>query len=189
MSTDQENSLRAGAALVDITPDSGTHLSGSGAGQHRPAQSILDPLHARAIAFEANGKQVCVLALDLCIITEAFTDAVRREASGRFGLDPAALMVHAVQSHSAPSCGPFMLDPDFPLHVTSGTEFLFGSESSTSCLRERGRGLGFAHLVSRIAVVAQEGLTTTVPFTVRFPRGVGSWPLQTLRDLVPPPVT
>ncbi|MBB14037.1 hypothetical protein CMK22_02140 [Candidatus Poribacteria bacterium] len=34
--------LWAGAALVDITPSVGTHLSGSGCGEHHPAISILD---------------------------------------------------------------------------------------------------------------------------------------------------
>jgi len=130
--------FRAGGALVDITPKAGTHLSGSGAGEHRPAQSVLDPLYARAAAFELNGTRLCLLGLDLCIITEQFTDAVRTAASARFGLGPEAVMLHAVQTHSAPSCGPFMLDPDFPLAVTPDTEYLFGSESGyTTIVVER----------------------------------------------------
>ena len=124
-----ENGFRAGGALVDITPKAGTHLAGSGAGEHRPAQSVLDPLYARAAVFEAQGRRVCILAVDLCIITERFTAAVREAASAQFGIVPEAMIVHAVQTHSAPSCGPFMLDPDFPLAVTPDTEYLFGSES------------------------------------------------------------
>ena len=39
--------------MVDITPPAGTHLSGSGMGEHRPAESVLDPLYARAAVFES----------------------------------------------------------------------------------------------------------------------------------------
>ena len=56
--------LRAGAALVDITPSVGTHLSGSGCGEHRPAISILDPLFAKAIVFEPEDKHTCIITLN-----------------------------------------------------------------------------------------------------------------------------
>ena len=129
MSNHAAGSFRVGSACVDITPQAGTHLAGSGAGEHRPAQSVLHPLFARAAIFEADGKRLCVLGLDLCIATEQFADAVRRAASERFALQPEAVMIHAVQTHSAPSVGPFMLDPDFPLELTPEDEYLCGSES------------------------------------------------------------
>ncbi len=122
--------LRAGAAMVDITPKAGTHLSGSGAGVHRPAQSVLDPLYAKAAVFECGDRKLCLLALDLCIITEEFTARIREAAADRFGFDPEAVMVHAIQTHSAPSCGRFMLDRDFPLETSPETEYLTGSESA-----------------------------------------------------------
>ena len=52
----ESNQLSAGAAMVDITPPAGTHLAGSGAGDHRPAQSVIEPLYAKAIVFEAGGR-------------------------------------------------------------------------------------------------------------------------------------
>ena len=52
--------LHAGAAMIDITPPPGTHLAGSGAGEHRPAQSVMDPLYAKAIAFAAGGQRVVI---------------------------------------------------------------------------------------------------------------------------------
>ena len=63
------DSLRAGAALVEITPASGTHLAGSGAGEHRPAQSVMDPLYASALACESGGRRICMVILDLTIVT------------------------------------------------------------------------------------------------------------------------
>jgi len=121
--------LCAGAAQVDITPCAGTHLSGSGMGNHRPAESVLDPLYARAVVFALGDRKVCLLALDLCIVGEEFTEQVRRGVE-HLGFEPDAVMVHSIQSHSAPSAGVYMLDPDFPLEVTPETEYLGGSESA-----------------------------------------------------------
>ena len=56
--------LWAGAALVDITPSVGTHLSGSGCGEHHPAISILDPLFAKAIVFEPEDQHTCIITLN-----------------------------------------------------------------------------------------------------------------------------
>lgn len=127
--TGKKGLLQAGAATVDITPEAGTHLAGSGMGDRRPAQSVLDPLYARAAVFELNGRKLCILAMDLCIITEQFTARIRRVAKTKFGFEPEAVMVHAIQTHSAPSCGCFMLDPDFPLRTTPSTEYLWGMET------------------------------------------------------------
>ncbi len=120
--------LRAGAALVDITPPAGTHLSGSGCGEHRPAQSVLDPLFAKAIVFEAAGRKLCIVTLDVTIITSEYTSRIRAGIAEKTGIAPDAIMVHAIQTHSAPSVGYFMLDQDFPLETTAETEYLRGAE-------------------------------------------------------------
>ncbi|MGC9320171.1 MAG: hypothetical protein ACP5KN_19215, partial [Armatimonadota bacterium] len=105
--------LRAGAAQVDITPEAGTHLAGA-VGYYRPARLALDPLHARALVLETCEARLCILALDVTIITEEWTAFIRDRAQSVFGLEPDAVMVHATQTHSAPPVGHFMLDPDFP---------------------------------------------------------------------------
>lgn len=122
--------LRAGTAMVEITPKAGTHLGGSGMGEHRPAQSVLDPLYAKALVLEAGGKRVCLVALDLVIIAEDWVNQVRNTAAERFGLDPEGIVVHAIQTHSAPSLGHFMLDPDFPLDLPPEKEFMRGGETA-----------------------------------------------------------
>ena len=122
------NSLRAGAAMVEITPASGTHLAGSGAGEHRPAQSVMDPLYARALACESGGRRICMVILDLTIVTGDYTSQIRGEIGARTGLAPEAIMIQATQTHSAPSLGHFMLDPDFPLQTTPQNEYLRGAE-------------------------------------------------------------
>ena len=152
MSDQTVASFRAGAASVDITPEAGTHLAGSGAGEHRPAQSVLHRLFARAAVFEADGTRLCILGLDLCIVTEQFTNVVRQAAEERFALEPGALIVHAVQTHSAPSVGPFMLDPDFPLDLTPEDEYLCGSESGYT-----------AHVVERSLQAIGQAIAALTP--------------------------
>jgi neutral ceramidase len=120
--------LRAGAGCVDITPPLGTHLSGSEMGNRRPAREVLDPLQAKAIVFEADGKRACIVTLDITIITGEYTERIRQGISARLGIPPEAIMVHAIQTHSAPSLGYFMLDQDFPLVTTPETEYLRGAE-------------------------------------------------------------
>lgn len=67
----EKGTIQAGVAKVDITPPAGSHLSGSGCGEHRPAQTVLDPLYAKSIVFEASGRRLGIVTLDVTIITGA----------------------------------------------------------------------------------------------------------------------
>ncbi len=130
MDTRKSAPLRAGAATVDITPAAGTHLAGSGAGEHRPAQSVIDPLFAKAVVFESGERRLCVITLDVTIVTGDYSARIRRGIAARTGIDPDAIMVHAIQTHSAPSLGHFMLDADFPLQISAGNEYIWGAEAA-----------------------------------------------------------
>ena len=72
--------LRAGSAAVDITPPLGTHLAGDGAGVHRPAKKILDPLMARSVVLECGGRKMAVVALDVICVTDRYTALIREAA-------------------------------------------------------------------------------------------------------------
>lgn len=120
--------LQVGAAQADITPRAGTHLAGSGAGHHRPAEIVLDPLSAKAVVLEAGGKKVCLLSLDVTIVTREWTERIRRAAQ-QLDFEPEAVMVHATQTHSAPPLGHFMFDPDFP-DLPPDIEYLRGGETA-----------------------------------------------------------
>ena len=113
MTAQSTTPLLAGAAQVDITPQGPVHLSGD-VGRYRPARFIAEPLFARAIVLESAGRRLCLLTLDVTIVTAPWTARIRAAARDQFGLDPDALMVHATQTHSAPSIGHFMVDEDFP---------------------------------------------------------------------------
>jgi hypothetical protein len=132
--------MNVGAAMTDITPKAGTHLAGD-VGGYRPCQSVLDPLHAKAVVFESNGKQLCFLSLDVTIITKEYTDRIREGAAKRFGFDPDAIMLHATQTHSAPSVGHFMVDEEWP-PVPKDREFV------------RGGDIAFAEMASERAIAA-----------------------------------
>ena len=104
--------LRAGAAQVDISPEAGIHIAGA-VNVYRPATFVLDPIYAKALFVQSlevatPPRTICIVALDLVIITDQYVRAIRSFAE-RFGLEPDAVLVHAVQNHSGPALGHFML--------------------------------------------------------------------------------
>jgi len=108
--------LFAGSAIADITPAMGIQIDGD-IGRLRPVEEIRDPLFARALVLESDGRRCCLLSLDLCGVSTELTQRIRREASQRFGIGSDAVMVHAVQNHAAPalSVSDYMLSEGFPL--------------------------------------------------------------------------
>jgi hypothetical protein len=120
--------LRAGAAAVDITPPLGTHLAGA-VGTYRPAQSVLEPTFARALVVESGDRRLCLVALDVCIVTAEYSSQIRDAAAGLVGCGRGAVLVCATQTHSAPTLGHIMVDPDFPA-LPPEFEFLRGGEAA-----------------------------------------------------------
>ncbi|NPV48124.1 MAG: hypothetical protein HPY69_14310 [Armatimonadetes bacterium] len=120
--------LRAGAAAVDITPPLGTHLAGAVAA-YRPAQSVLEPTFARALVAEAGNQRLCLVVLDVCIVTAEYSAPIRQAAAELLGCGPEAVLVCATQTHSAPALGHIMVDPDFPA-LPPEFEFVRGGEAA-----------------------------------------------------------
>lgn len=107
--------ILAGFGTADITPWEGVHLGGAGYGEYRPAKFVRHKLYAKASAYRgANGKTVCIIGLDTICIKKTYADQIKHALMEEFGLPYGAIMVFAIQSHSAPSVGPLMLDDDFP---------------------------------------------------------------------------
>lgn len=123
-------SIMAGAAMVEITPAVGVHLSGD-IGRHRPAEVLIDKTYAKAVVVEVGCKSICIVSLDVTIICKEYTDLIRKGAS-ELGLDPEAVMVHATQTHSAPGVGRFMVDKDFA-GIPADKEWIGGGEPEYSC--------------------------------------------------------
>ena len=108
MAGSDDNTFRAGAARVDITPLPGVQLAGD-IGRFRPTEEIRDRLHANALVLETRGERICLLSLDLLGVTKHWSDEIRQRASARFGLNADHVVVHAVQNHAAPSLGHFFV--------------------------------------------------------------------------------
>jgi hypothetical protein len=96
--------LRAGAAMVDITPAKDIQLAGD-IGRRRPVEEIRERIYAKALVMGSGGEQLCLLSLEVCFVTDKWVSEIRKRASERFGLAPQAIMVHSIQNHAAPAIG------------------------------------------------------------------------------------
>jgi hypothetical protein len=153
--------LRAGAAQVDITPQAGVHLAGD-VGSYRPAKLVGEPIFAKALVLESGGRKLCLVTLDVTIVTAPYTAMIRQGAADRFGLEPDAVMVHATQTHSAPSLGHFMVDEEFPAFPPEFEWVRGGSDEYSAWAAERavqalGQALGALEPVQIGAASGIEG--------------------------------
>lgn len=118
----------AGFGTADITPWEGVHLGGAAYGEYRPARFVRHKLYAKASVYrDAGGSTVCIIGLDTICIKKPYADQIKQAIMEEFGLPYGAIMVFAIQSHSAPSVGPIMLDDDFP-PLGEGYDYLTGHD-------------------------------------------------------------
>lgn len=57
--------LKAGAAVIDITPPTGFPMWGYAARHDAPSDGVLDPLKARAVVLEVGEQRMAIVSLDL----------------------------------------------------------------------------------------------------------------------------
>lgn len=100
--------LHVGVAEMTINPFLGMQIDGN-IGAYRPAQVVLNDLHARAVVFQKGEKRFLLLSMELLAVTEEWTEAIRDFAADELGFERDAVAVHVVQNHSAPSMGHIML--------------------------------------------------------------------------------
>ena len=94
--------LRAGAATVDITPAGPVLMDGYG-GRREPSRGVHDPLFARVLVIEHEGKRAAIVACDLLGMHEAITREVRLLGEKRVGIPREALVVCATHDHAGPA--------------------------------------------------------------------------------------
>jgi neutral ceramidase len=91
--------FKAGVAKVDITPAAGTQLWGF-SDRKSPATATRDPLYARILVIEANGKSLALVTVDLGRpFGPASLDQLRRATRN----DVSLLILAATHTHSAPA--------------------------------------------------------------------------------------
>ena len=94
--------LRAGTARRDITPTEPVRLAGYGS-RNEPSRGVHDPLSARALALEQDGRRLVLVSLDNLGFYNDTAEPLRAAILEALGLEPSALMLCAIHTHSAPT--------------------------------------------------------------------------------------
>ena len=97
--TDQMK-CRVGRGRVDITPPLGASLAGYF--HDRFAKRMRDPLHARALVFEAGGERLAFVTCDLVCISPELGDATKRIIQEKTGIAPGNVLLCATHTHTGP---------------------------------------------------------------------------------------
>ncbi|PHR93424.1 MAG: hypothetical protein COA78_32965 [Blastopirellula sp.] len=109
--TAEELTVQAGAAAVDISPETLPALQNGGFLQ-RVTNSVVDPLYARSLVI-SNGKEtIAIVIVDSCMFPTSLCDEIKRLATKKTGIPSNRILISATHTHSAPStmtclgCGP-----------------------------------------------------------------------------------
>jgi neutral ceramidase len=94
--------LQAGAARIDITPERPVTLSGY-ASRKGLSTGVHDPLSARALAFEAGGKRLVLVSVDIIGFYGGTDEFLRSALLKEFNLQPGELFLAAIHTHAAPT--------------------------------------------------------------------------------------
>jgi hypothetical protein len=102
ISAEQPGTLRASVVKKDITPTKPVTMSGY-AMRKDLSKGVHDPLSARIIAFEQDGKRLVLVSTDLIGFYGETCDAVRKAILDACHLQPSELFLTAVHSHGGPN--------------------------------------------------------------------------------------
>jgi len=94
--------LRAGIAKIDITPAKPVKMAGYGS-RTGLSKGVHDPLSARAVAFENNGKRLVLVSTDIIGFYNGTAGHLRKIILDEFKLKPSELFLSAIHTHSGPS--------------------------------------------------------------------------------------
>jgi hypothetical protein len=92
--------LRAGVAVVDITPPIGYRMSGYF--YERLSTAVMNPLRAKAIVLRQQDQSAALVFCDLIGLSREVTSRARKQASEKTGIPPENILVAATHSHTGP---------------------------------------------------------------------------------------
>jgi len=93
--------FKAGVAKVDITPPPGQPMYGY-FDRTQPAKGTMDPLYARVVVLEAEGKRLALVTLDLGrVFGPASLASLRERLAKTSGIS--LLLITASHTHSGPN--------------------------------------------------------------------------------------
>ncbi|MEN3284517.1 MAG: hypothetical protein V7607_5657 [Solirubrobacteraceae bacterium] len=94
--------MRAGLAKVELSSGAlGAQLVGYG-DRVRTADSVHDPLFARALVLESGAERIALCSLDLCYVSEDVVARARERLSLSGAVPPNSLFIAATHTHSGP---------------------------------------------------------------------------------------
>lgn len=114
-----EAELRAGAATVDITPQT-LPIAVSGSFTNREATGIHDRLHARCLVLDDGQRRVAVTVCDSLLLTRDIFDSAKSAAAQATGIPAAHMLMAATHTHSGPAAvplGKLRPDPDYVAYL------------------------------------------------------------------------
>jgi hypothetical protein len=94
--------LRAGAAVVDVTPDR-LPVVVNCMFPERTANVVTDRLHARGIVFDDGNTKLAIVIVDSCMMPRELIDVAKQLAHEATGIPIENMLVAATHTHSAPS--------------------------------------------------------------------------------------
>lgn len=96
-----QDPLKAGFAEADLSPAPGTRKIGWN--NKNQGDKVLDPLYARAAAFECGEGRVGFIALDLLFVHRDQVAEIRRLVQEKTGFPGANLLIGATHNHAGPA--------------------------------------------------------------------------------------
>lgn len=94
--------LRAGAAIVDVTPPKLPVLVNGGM-RSRSADSVKTPVNARALVLDDGSERLAIVVVDSCMMPRPLLDDAKKLASQRTSIAPDHMLIAATHTHTAPS--------------------------------------------------------------------------------------
>lgn len=94
--------LKAGSAVLDITPVSPCNLAGY-ANRDHPHEDVHDPLSLRALYVKNGTDAVALVSADILWFREGIEDRIHAALERELGLSPDRVMLCGTHTHSAPT--------------------------------------------------------------------------------------
>ncbi len=108
--------MRAGYGKYELTPPMGVELAGFGYYLERCAQTVIDPLFARAVMLETENQKSLLISCEVLGLSRGVCADVFEHA-GKYGVSPENVIIVSVHTHTGPTIiyheGTGAVDPDY----------------------------------------------------------------------------
>ncbi len=97
-----EAQLRAGAAIVDVTPAAFPVLV-NGSMTSRSADKVKTPVHARALVLDDGRERLAIVVVDSCMMPRPLLDEAKQLAAQKTKIAADRMLISATHTHTAPA--------------------------------------------------------------------------------------